>query len=276
MLGVWASGGLCIDVAEQAGFGFTGEFAASFFGDQVNERFGESNMDLLLSPQRPPSIFFSDDQPPFSLVMDGLALEAYGPFQARAVRALRIDIAAEIGIELTLQSTSDGDLLSPQLLLSTDDFTYTEMYSDLLSPGYSSGVPGLIDLALASLLSQAELPSLAVPSIFGVEFDALVWQPDENQDWLGGYVFLNTDNIEPFVVPSCSASELGCDGGGPSIDIDIEEVLGCGSDDLSAGCEGGCSTTPATGTWVIRLPAGRLLLGVMLLSGVALRRRENR
>ena len=31
MLGVWASGGLCIDVAEQAGR-FTGEFAASFFG----------------------------------------------------------------------------------------------------------------------------------------------------------------------------------------------------------------------------------------------------
>ena len=82
------------------------------------------------------------------------------------------------------------------------------MYLDLLSPGYSSGVPGLIDLAMASLLSQAELPSLAVPSIFGVEFDALVWQPDENQDWLGGYVFLNTDNIEPFVVPSCSASIL--------------------------------------------------------------------
>ena len=76
-------------------------FAASFFGAQVAERFGESTMDLLLSPQRPPSIFFSDDQPPFSLVMDGLALEAYGPFQDREVRALQIDIAAEIGIELT-------------------------------------------------------------------------------------------------------------------------------------------------------------------------------
>ena len=118
------------------------------------------------------------------------------------------------------------------------------------------------------------LPAVTVPSVFGVELDALLWQPDVNQDWLGGYLLLNTDNIQPFEVPSCSASDLGCDGGGPSIDIDIEEVLGCGSSDLSAGCEGGCSSTPQSGRWVIRLPAGRLLLFGMIVGGVVLRRRE--
>ena len=68
-------------------------------------------------------------------------------FQDREVRT-QIDIAAEIGIELTFNRPAMVICCRLSAALYRH-FTYTEMYSDLLSPGYSSGVPGLIDLAMA-------------------------------------------------------------------------------------------------------------------------------
>ena len=51
-------------------------------------------------------------------------------------------------------------------------------------------------------------------------------------------------------------SDFGC-GGGPSIDIDVEQEFGCDQD--IGGCEGSCSTTGS-----FSVPVGRLL-GVFFL-----------
>ena len=32
-------------------------------------------------------------------------------------------------------------------------------------------------------------------------------------------ISFNTDDVEPLAVPGCSAADLGCEGGGPSVDL---------------------------------------------------------
>ena len=60
--------------------------------------------------------------------------------------------------------------------------------------------------------------------------------------------------------------DFGC-GGGPSIDIDVEQEFGCDQD--IGGCEGSCSTTGS-----FSVPVGRLLGVFFLVLGALFRRRS--
>ena len=262
MYGAWLSGALCLDVEELAGLAFTGEFAASFFGEALNDLVGPKPIQLLLQAQKPPTIQFDDDQPPVALLMDGFALKVLGPVEERLVRVLQVDMAANVGIKIDLQ----GDTLGMETALTSDDFTLTEGYSELMPAGFSQNVPNLLDLALGNFLN--EFPSFYIPSFLGVSIGPLVWEPSADQQWQGGYLFIDTTSVTPLSIPGCSASELACDGGGSSIEIDIEDQLGC--DEAQAGCsdDTGCSTKGK-----ISLPTGRIFGLFLVLFGALLRRR---
>ena len=262
LYGVWASGALCIDVGELSGLDFTGEFAGNFFGDEMVEVIGSNQVDLQLMPQAPFTVAFSDDQPPLSLVIDDLSLEGYGDVLHRRTRLLQVNIDSEVGIGLNLEENS----LYTEVPITTDDFFLEEGYREIFSPGYSDGVPALLELALNNFL-QEDFPVIRLPVILGVELDQIIWDHDADQEWLGAHILLNTTDIEPFALPGCSASDIGCDSGGPQIDIDIEEVLGC--NDVQVGCEGGCAQQGR-----IRVPAGRILGLMMIFFMALLRRRE--
>ena len=64
---------------------------------------------------------------------------------------------------------------------------------------------------------------------------------------------------------------FGLQRSGPTIDIDIDNILGC--DDTTIGCEGGCSQAH-DGKITLRLPAGRVFGFLLLISVVLIRRRE--
>ena len=263
LYGTWMSGALCLDVEELAGLSFTGEFASGFFGEQLNELVGQQPIELLLQAQRPPSVVFDDDQPPVSVELNDFALKVMGPVDHRKVRILQVDMSADVGIDIALQD----DVISLSTGLGSNDFILSEAYSDLMPQGYSENVPDLLDLALGSFIPQ--LPSFGVPSILGLSIGPLVWEPSSDQSWQGGYLFLDPSSVTPLAIPGCSASDLACDGGGSSLEIDIEDQLGC--DEAQTGCtdDTGCSTNGK-----VTLPAGRIFGLLLVLSGALLRRRS--
>jgi hypothetical protein len=124
---------------------------------------------------------------------------------------------------------------------------------------------------LGSVLTEDMFPTLILPKILGMELDTIIWQPSEDGAWLGGHIILDVENIQTSDITGCSADSLGCEGGGPTIDIDINNILGC--DDTRVGCEGGCSQA-TDGELTIRLPAGRVFGVLWIVSMVAIRRRE--
>jgi len=265
LYGAWASGSMCIDVAQESGLDLTGEFTAAFFGEQINTLVGQQPVELAISPMTPFAISFSNDQPPISIIMDDLVLNGYADVMGRRTRLLQVNIDSEIELHLELSENS----LYPDIPLTTDDFFLEEDYHEIFSPGYSEGVPALLDIALGTILQEDMFPIVHLPLIIGMELDTIIWEHDDDQEWLGAFAMLNTDNIQEFPITGCSASDLGCNGGGPQIDIDIDvdEVLGC--NDVEVGCEGGCAQQGE-----IRLPAGRILGMVMIFVMGMLRRRE--
>ena len=114
------------------------------------------------------------------------------------------------------------------------------------------------------LLTEDLLPSLELPSVYGMGLDAVFWLPDEAGQWMGGYVLLDVDDVEAIEVTGCEGASLGCDGEGTELDIesilgcDAEgDALGCGED--ATGCEGGdtgCVTSGRRFHW----PTWRFLM----------------
>ena len=250
----WASGALCIDVEELTGLVLTGEAVAAFFGEEVGEVVGSEPVELILRPSTPPVTYFDDDQPPILAQLSAFKLDLIAPIDERKIRLLTIDI--DVDIEIFAELIDNGLVL--ELPLSEESFFLTEAYSEFIPSGYSEGVPNLLGVAMDGF--APDLPSLSLPSILGISLEALIWLPAADQSWQGGYIFLNTDNVQPLEIAGCSADSLGCEGGGPSIELDLDELIGC--DDVSSGCEdSSCSSTGP-----IRVPAGRLL--ALILSGV--------
>lgn len=262
---VWASGVMCIDVSEQAGLDLTGEFASGFFGEDLGELVGSEVVELKMVPSAPLTVLFSDDQPPISIVIDDFAMIGYGAVEQRRTRLFQVDTNSELGIDIRLQDNS----LILNAPVDIERFVFEEAYHEILPVGYSEGVPELMDLALGSVLTDDMLPTIHLPVILGMEMDAIVWQPDENQDWLGAHIMFTTENIERYPLTGCSASDLGCGSSGPVIDVDIDGMLGC--HDVEVGCEGGgCSQQGGR----IRLPAGRVMGLCTFVLVCILRRRE--
>ena len=265
---VWASEALCIDVASFTGLEFTGEFAAGFFGDELGALMGSKPVAMTLEANQPFTVQFSDDQPPISIATDGLVLQTKGEILDRDVRLQSVELGADLGLYMDLANNR----LSMEVPIDSQDFFYTEEYFEILPPGYSQDVPNLIDLALGSVLTEDMFPTLILPKILGLELSNIIWQPSTDGTWLGGHIILDVDNIEASQITGCSADSLGCDGGGPTIDIDINNILGC--DDTTVGCEGGCSQA-SDGHITLRLPAGRVFGLLLIVSVVAIRRRES-
>ena len=256
---VWASGVLCIDASELIGLSLNGELAGSFFGSEVTDLLGTESIDLILGLEQPPTMIFSDDQPPLAVGIDELSLELLGSVDERKIRVLEVDIAADIGAYITL---SDNKLLF-DVPINTEDFSMSESYSDFIGPGYSLNVDSLLELAMGAL--EFSTPSYILPTPLHLEWGALTWEPNPEDTWQGGYVFLETEQIQPIAIPGCSVSDFGC-GGGPSIDIDVEQAFGCDQD--IGGCEGSCSTTGS-----FSVPVGRLIGVFFLVLGALIRRR---
>jgi hypothetical protein len=259
----WASGVMCLDVSEQAGLDLTGDLASGFFGTELGELLGEDSLELRMVSSAPLVTMFSDDQPPLSMVVDELALVGYGSIDQRRSRLLQVEIQSEFGVNIELE----GDSLILELPLDVEEFFFQEAYSEVLSPGYSAGVPSLISFALSSFVPEDALPKIILPVALGLEVDAIVWQPDLDQEWLGAHFLLTTENIETFSLSGCSASDIGCGSSGPVIDIELDEILGC--NDVQFGCEGGSCSQGGK----IRLPAGRIL-GLFSMALVCLLRRR--
>ena len=264
---VWASEALCIDVSSFTGLEFTGELASGFLGEDLALLMGENPVALTLESRRPLNVEFSDDQPPLRIAVEGLALQTRGEVLDREVLLQSVELGADLGLYMDLSENR----LTIDVPIDSQEFFYLEEYFEMLPQGYSADVPNLIDLALGSVLTEDMFPTLILPKILGMELDTIIWQPSEDGAWLGGHVILDVDNIQTSQITGCSADSLGCEGGGPTIDIDINNILGC--DDTTVGCEGGCSQG-TNGDLTIRLPAGRVFGAIWIVSMVAIRRRE--
>ena len=264
---VWASEALCLDVSSFTGLEFTGNFAAGFFGDDLAALMGEKPVAMTLESRNPMSVEFSDDQPPIKIVADGMALQTRGEVLDREVLLQSVEMGADLGFYFDLQNSR----IEMDVPIDSQDFFYAEEYFEVLPEGYSEGVPSLIDLALGSVITEGMFPTLILPKILGMELNDIIWQPSADGAWLGGHIILDVDNIEQSEIAGCSGDSIGCNGGGPTIDIDIDNILGC--DDANVGCEGGCSQAH-DGTITLRLPAGRVFGFLLLVSVVLIRRRE--
>jgi hypothetical protein len=265
---VWASEALCLDVSSFIGLEFTGDFAAGFFGADLGTLMGDKTVAMTLESRNPLNVEFSDDQPPIRISADGLALQTRGEVLDRDVLLQSVEMGAELGVFLEL----DTGRLTADIPIDSQDFFYAEEYFEILPEGYSAGVPNLIDLALGSVITEDMFPTLILPKILGMELSDIIWQPSADGAWLGGHIILDVDEIQSSEIAGCSGDSLGCNGGGPTIDIDIDNILGC--DDATVGCEGGCSQAQ-DGTITLRLPAGRVFGVLLLVSVVLIRRRES-
>ena len=256
---MWATGAMCIDVAELSGLTLNGELAGNFFSPDVTDFVQDAPVDLTLNVHVPPEIRISDDQPPFSISLTQGALSMASVVDNRQSRILEVGLEADIGAFVELE---DNKLLF-DLPITTDDFYLSESYSEFIPNGYSQGVPNLLELALGNF--AFETPSYILPTVLKLNWDTLVWEPSADLEWQAGYIFFDTQEVTPIEVPGCAVSDFGC-GGGPSIDIDVEQQIGC--DQGAGGCEGSCSST---GT--LKIPLGRVWGLSVLIIGAFLRRR---
>jgi hypothetical protein len=257
----WSSGALCLDVADLTGLTLTGEAVGGFFGEETAELLGSTPVQMFLAPNTPPQTIFDDDQPPIIVMLNDFELNLHGIIEERTTRILSIDVDAQIDIFADLLENK----ITLDLPLTEDSFWISEDYSDFLAAGYSEGVPSLFQLALNSF--APELPSIPIPTILGVEMSNLIWLPSNNQDWQGGYVFLNTDNVETIPIAGCNADILGCGSEGPTIDLDIETLIGC--DEVSQGCDDSSCNQGGP----IKIPAGRIFALLLVCIGFVIRRK---
>ena len=257
----WASGALCIDVADLTGLSLTGDAVGGFFGQETAQLLGNTPVQMFLAPNTPPQTIFYDDQPPIIVMLNDFELNLHGIIEERTTRILAIDVDAQIDIFADLV----GNQIALNLPLTENSFWISESYSEFLSAGYSEGVPSLFQLALNSF--APELPSITIPTVLGVEISNLIWYPSNNQNWQVGYIFINTDNVAPIPIAGCSADILGCGTEGPTIDLDFDTLVGC--NELSQGCdESSCSQGGP-----IKIPAGRIFALMLVTIGFIIRRK---
>lgn len=269
---IWGSGALCIELEDLAGTPLSTGLMGTFFGDEVVELFGEDEAALIaIRPDVAPYAIFSDDQPPLAVGVEALGVELYGPLDYRQTRALRVDVNGDIGINAGI---TEG-VLAAELVIDDAALDFSEVYSELLQPGYSQGLPGLVDLALNSFLPDDLLPSVTLPYLLGAELSDIIWQPTEDGNWQGGYLLLDVSGVEPIELPGCSADAIGCDGGGIGFEFDLEDALGCADGgDMGLGCEDSGDGCASGGR--IFVPTARLFPAVVAILGVLIRRRERR
>jgi len=263
LFSAWAGGLLCIDVADYIDGGLDAGFWGTVLGDSFTALFAsELAATLTAESSAPPTVRFDEDGAPFRVAIDDLGLSLASVLDDRMSRVVELGVAAELGIDLAVQ---DGTEITTELLLDDTDLRFTEPYNELIDPGYSVPMGGLIGTLLGSLL-EMDMPGGSLAGLGGVEIASLSWLTEPSGDWHGGYMLLDASAVEPVEITGCSMSSLGCGGG--STDLDLEEIIGC-----SGGCEG--ATCAASGRPAsVRLARGRLLWGAFVVVGLLVRRRS--
>ena len=277
---VYASGGLCLDIAELAGDTLTLEtdLFGSFFGDDFAALFPESQpIGLEAVPTTPPEILFDDDTPEFALVLEDFGLDFSSELDHRETRLFQVGLNTEVGIDPGFSPTE----IAPAILIDEDRIDFTEPYNELLEPGFSAGLADFLPTILAQFLPDDLLPVFTLPDLYGLGIDTVFWVPDEAGEWQGGFVLIDVAGVTPMEIPGCQGGSLGCDGGEtPS----FEEMLGCseGGGCADSGCDGdscsgdscsggSCAVHPHGG---FRIPNRVWVLSFLGLLGL-LRRRED-
>jgi hypothetical protein len=273
---VWASGALCLDAgALAADFipgGLNTDFLGALLGEDFEALFPEAQpITLLLSVPTPMRGAFDDDGAPVHVLVDDLTLDLYSEFEHRQTRIFQVQGKADIGLDVTI----DENTLTTALVLDDPAVDFTESYHELIGPGFSDGLAALIGTLLTSLIPDDLLPSLALPDLLGVQIDALIWLPNSDQTWQGGFVSIDTSGVEPVELTGCSLDGVGCDGGDLGVELDLETLLGC-SGDTSLGCDDSTCATGGSRGLVTRAVRGRVALGAFVMAMlVGLRRRKS-
>jgi len=270
LFSIWAGGALCMEISDLNGAPLTNGLLASLLGESLEEVLDPNGSALLaIDPVEPPTVRFSDDAPVFHIDIQQLGLHLYTSLEHRDLRLFQVDVTADAGLDIDLST----EALNTGLVLDEGSLIFRETWTDLAEPGFGLGVQSLASAAIQSVLPEDLLPSITLPSLLGLEIDAVVWLPSENEAWHGGYVVADTSMVEPVELPGCSASDLGCDGGGPSMELDFDDLLGC--DEASGGCESsGGGACASMGVIRLDLPLGRLAPLFCLVLGVGVRRRR--
>ncbi len=252
--------------------GLNTDFLGALLGDEFKELFPEAQpVTLLLSSPRPPTGAFDDDGAPLHIVADALTIDLYSEFEYRQARIFQVEGVADIGLDITIEDNT----LATALVIDDPAVDFTETYHELIGPGFSGGLAGLVGTVLTSLIPSDLLPSLALPDLLGVEINSLIWLPSADESWQGGFVSIDTSNVTPVELAGCSLDGVGCDGGDLGIELDLETLLGC-SADTGLGCDDSTCATGGSHPVVVRAVRGRLALGfVVMASLLGLRRRRD-
>jgi len=208
-------------------------------------------------------VAFSDDDPVFRPQLDDLALNLMTELDGRTTRIFEAGVDGDIGLSIDLTT----EALEVDLVFGDASLDFRDNWTDLAEPGYSKVISEMAQAAIGSLLPDNLLPSVTLPYLLGLEVDAVVWLPTEDDAWHAGYVLLETSNVESVQLEGCSAESVGCDGA-TTYEFELEEALGCGG-----GASLGCSDTGSACT-AIPVPVGRLVPLCILTMGLWIRRRS--
>lgn len=264
MFSLWANGTLCMEVSDLNGASLTAGLLKPIWGEALAEALDEDATAILqVDPRSRPFVEFSDDDPVFHLKLDDLALNLMTDLDYRTTRIFEAGVEGDVGISIDLTT----EAVAVDLVFGEASLDFRDNWTKLAEPGYSGVVSEMAQVAIKSLLPDDLLPQVTLPSLLGMELDAVVWIPMEDEAWHAGYVLVDTSNVEPIQLEGCSADALGCDGSS-SFEFDLMDALGCGD-----GSELGCSESGSACT-TIPIPLGRIIPLGLLLIGLGFRRKS--
>jgi len=266
MYNLWAAGVLCMEIEEIQDAPVNTDLMSVFLGEELDELFPErADAELSITMPTPPTVRFYEDDPVMGLMIETMYLEMGSVLDQRWIRLFQTSMAGEVAIDPGLTKST----LNPRIELPDALFDMDESYSEILSDGYSEGMVELINVLLTTgLLPLDTLPTLTLPNLLGAGVGNVFWLTSEDELWQGGFILLDTQDVEAIVAPGCSGSTgLGCNG--ESSEVDVFAILGCNGDDplgcgeSAGGCDeeascegGGCSTRDGR----LQLPLGRWIL----------------
>jgi hypothetical protein len=264
MFAFWASGTLCMEVQDLNGAPLTAGLLSHVWGPGLAAVLEEdAPVSLLIEPPYRPTVAFSDDDPVFRLQLDDLTLQLMTQLDRRTTRIFEAGVDGEAGLSIDLTTEE----MSVDLVFGAASLDFRDNWTDLSDPGYSAVISEMAYAAIEAILPDNLLPSVTLPYMLGLEIDAVVWLPTEDGAWHGGYVLVETSQVQSVQLEGCSADTVGCDGSS-TFEFDLESALGCGS-----GGGLGCSDT-ASACAVGPPPLGRLMPFSLLCMGLMFRRRS--
>lgn len=269
---LWRAGALCFEAAELGGQPLTTTLLGVMLGPELQEGMeqllGEGAPVLVrVVPERIPQVRFNGDYP-IQLEAPELHVEFWADVLDRPTRLGSItgDLlgAVDASIDPTGALVFDVALLNDEL---RQRVTYNEFFPGL-DPQLADSLPGLIDLAVGSLLGIELTGGVApLPTLLGFGLDTLWMEPSGelafSPDHVGVYVTMGPSDGGGDIQcsgPACEAMDgcalsegcgtaEGCSGGGGLLGGDgcaTPEGGGCDAQDLVI--QNGCSGTPGTST----------------------------